>query len=87
MSERTTWKWIEQTLFPLLVADAVKAGIPDAAGWRMYTPANTPVLVDRDMRTLRHFQNPSDAETQIQAMRYAWGLVREAKRDAERTSG
>jgi hypothetical protein len=80
MSNTVTWKWVRESLFPLLVQEASQAGI-DTTGWCWYEVGN---LAWRDPETggvhiLYRFNSPTDAESRIQGMRDAWSLQQERK--------
>jgi hypothetical protein len=79
MPDRITWQWIEGNYFPSFVADAERAGF-DRRAFALVTPADTPVLAQRDpesgaiVSVIAQFATPRDAETYMNGMRRGWTL-------------
>ena len=77
MAERITWKWITESFFPLLVADARRAGV-DTTGWALDSregPGRCLVRLnpDKSVATVyQRFATPRDADLIMRGMRFAW---------------
>lgn len=81
MGERVTWKWVEESLFPLVVQDARKVGV-DTTGWALYPGESGRALVTMTEKKAvakvhRRWSSARQAEEQLQAMRFAWSLLPE----------
>jgi hypothetical protein len=84
--QQVTWKWLEESLFPLLVRDARRAG-EDTTGWaldsrsgqgRMFCRLGDPDpdTGARPVLTVYHrFTTPRQADLMLQGMRFAWARV------------
>jgi len=94
VSERITWKWIEESFFPLVVQDARRVGV-DTTGWALDSregPGRALVrLADpvggQKVRAVEHvfyrFATPKDADLIMQGMRFAWTRVQVAQEKAQ----
>lgn len=93
MTKHVTWQWIEESLFPLVIQDARRAGL-DTAGWALDSregPGRMLVKLNRDKAVetvLQRFTSPSQADRVMQGMRFAWCRVPETDHvDIEATDG
>lgn len=74
---RTTWKWIEESIFPLVVADARRVGV-DTTGWALDSregPGRMLARLNPDKSVadvLLRFGSPREAEMIMLGMRFAW---------------
>lgn len=77
MSTTITWKWIEESFFPLVVRDAQRAGM-NTEGWALDArpgPGRALVKLNPDgtvADVYLRFDTPRQADLVLQGMRWAW---------------
>lgn len=78
MTHKITWKWIEESMFPLTMNDCRRAGI-DVSRWALAQPENSGralVLVEGTAQNvLMRFDTPADADRFMQGMRFTASRV------------
>lgn len=78
--KRITWKWIEESFFPLVITDARRAGV-DTTGWtldRREGPGRALVKLTEGKAVetvLQRFSSPQQAGLFMEGMRFAWSRV------------